>query len=629
MPTMRHLLAFLLLLASLPAQAVRLHNSAATPFSGWLRRTVLPTAQTRECGLLPDGTTYVLGRKIGLVGRVLDLRVTLAAGEDRTVDLARAAPATWQPGLAPDPLNYYGQLSLAGLALPILDIAVDGAAVVVHARGRPAAGLWAECWFQIYRDQAFAQGELVLTAGDPASPALSAACPTDLRLACGAATVLVPGLPVGSPLLPAGEQLADGQCRAWPVVLLWTNHAGDTTAPLQSAAALANMQIGAVGNLRPSPTGQWPEVPNSFDARAWISINLPGAIARLHSWDAGPLGVVAASGDAGDQEDQGYMKGGETQAANGAGAELVSYLVALGQLRRPCHLLEASGALLSPAAHPQCVVWSGRPDPRLGSDLLGKPALPATWLTTTHGWLGPDRQHWLMNRLAAAYELTGSYALQWELRAQANLFLLGETIDPALSTSHADAARAVGWTGLVLCYLHDLLEDRALAASIDARYLGRIAIYARELGGRPAWDVSNDPRWLMDVGLPYTTATAPYQQAVGCWGLAMASVKVGSATGWMLAQAGARGVCDLGYSMVGPTWTEWDEVGLSAGVIVQPVDIAEGAGGHRTGWFAEAWFPMGSSLASFVGYSRGAAIWQQNLATARSHSTLPMTWYPR
>jgi hypothetical protein len=77
---------------------------------------------------------------------------------------------------------------------------------------------------------------------------------------------------------------------------------------------------------------------------------------------------------------------------------LARYYAALGQLRRPCHHLEDQA----------------------GRDQLGKPRQPT--LSETHGWLGPDREHWLQNTVAIALRITGGPALEWEMAAQARLF---------------------------------------------------------------------------------------------------------------------------------------------------------------------------------------------------------------
>mgnify|MGYP000322977802 CR=1 FL=1 len=70
-----------LLSCLLPAQVVRVANLAPVPFSGW-KRTVVDIAPPHQAGAVGD-VVYVVGRPVGLETRVVDLRLTLAAGEEQ------------------------------------------------------------------------------------------------------------------------------------------------------------------------------------------------------------------------------------------------------------------------------------------------------------------------------------------------------------------------------------------------------------------------------------------------------------------------------------------------------------------------------------------------------------------
>ena len=424
-----------------------------------------------------------------------------------------------------------------------------------------------------------------LSTGVRRSPAGGASAAVD-RAGAGRDDRLAAGDGGGAVLLPAGTVIGDGQARSLPLVLIWRQHLNAATE-WASAGAAASLSICANGIAKLWPDGNPQPI---ADPLGWTRSNWAGAIARLHNWDDGPLGVKKRSGDTGKQEDQVFV-GGECIGPASLGAETVRYLVALGQSKRPCHHLEASGLLLDLAKHPKLVIWSGRAHWHTGvsPDQLGKPR--ALTEIESHGWSGPDREHWLQNTVAIAYRLTGSPALQWQLEAQARLFLLQETVDPKLSTSDFSAERAIGWAGIVAVHLWRSLEDRTLAEQVAQRWRDRVAkVYIPKLGGKAqdVWYPRNDARLIADTGWSPLNFM-PYQQALGAYGLDYACRWLGPAEGRTLALRGAKAALRAWERLPDGRWKPWSYWGYSSDLTAP---FIEGRGAHDGAnvwvWFTPA-----------------------------------------
>ncbi len=542
-----------------PAQVVHAANYAPTVFDGWKRCTV-DVMPPHEAGQVP-GARYVLGRPIGLDVRVIDLQLRLDPGEVRSIDLSAAQPLAFVRGPLPAaPLAFFGQPSIAGVPLQVVGLQPDGAGYLAHLRARVGPMLCCDLWLWWYPDApGWAVGEVIITASNPSVPDATAAVPGDLCLLFGAADVVVPGLQPepsnlqgaragGARLLPAGGVLADGQARSFPLVLVWRQHLR-TVDDSSSAGAAANLSVCANGIARLWPDGN-PTLAAGTSPLAWTISHWAGAIASLHRWAPEPgVGPNPRSPDTGAQADQVFV-GAECIGPAGLGAEQVRYLVALSQSRRPCHHLEIDGSLLRLAQHPQLKFWDGRAHYRsdVSPDRLGKSRLLAE--SETQGWWGPDVEHWLFNNLTVAARLTGSPALQWQLEAQARVFLLQWVTFP-----YAYAARAVGWEALGVLHLWHNLEDRALAEQVRAGWLRRLdTVLLPQLLSKPNdwWDVHIDPRlgtgeWVM-----------PWQQAVGAYWVDRAGATFGRADARALALRGARRAMDA-WQLQGGQWlTYWN-----------------------------------------------------------------------
>lgn len=590
---------------------IRIANYSPDRYSGWVRTTTdraIPAA-----GEL-DGNPYVRGRQLGDAW-VVDIKVGMPGGRVLQMDPEGATLGPVRLVDVPAMVSRVGTPSILGVPLQVVSSRQDGAAVLIHYRAKILPNLVADVWLWPYQDQGWCRGVCTLTAGNPQLPDLVAVVPADLKLEIDGAVVTVPKrLP--DALLPPGETIADAQSRAFPITVIWPTRLNMANGDWASAGAMVLWQICANGIERLWPGG-YPTLPVGMSRLGWTRQHWSGAEERLQGWEAGPLGAVAGGGQTGDQEDQVFV-GAECEGVEGLGAETVRYFVALGQSRQPCHHIEADGSPLSSGEHPNLVLWSGRPHWHTGvsPDQLGK--LQAL-TNEAHGWSGPDREHWLLNTLACAARLTGCPALQAQLAAHARNFLLAETLDPRLSTSSPDAARSVGWAGFVVSHVWRNLEDRALAEQVAERWRQRVLqIYVPQLGARPGgiWDPRADARIRWEIGLQWEQGWMPEQQAVGVAGLDMACALVGPEEGRALALAGAKEVLRRAFTVDGSRFVEWERLGYRGADVLQPHEIIEGNGAHRTGWYRAAWFPLATAvvLRHEPQNETARAIWRQQVS---------------
>jgi hypothetical protein len=601
----------LLLCCCLPAQVVHVANLTATTFDGWKRCTVdvMPAHEAGHVTAPGGNCDYVLGRRVGLDTRIVDLRVHLNPWQVVAFDLSTATPWNFVRGPLPqDPEAQFGVLTIGGDRLPILSVIPDGGAWLLHGRVRRGPMLCIDLWMWWWPDQpGWAQGEVVVTASNPSVSKMLTIVPADFRLAFGDALVLIPDLPCGSPLLPAGTTMADGQARSFPVVFAWQRLLSTPTS-LASAWAVSQLAIVANGLRKLWPDGN-PQMQPGQSALAWTNQHFAAARARLHGWDAGPLGVAASSGITGAQEDQVFVGAECMVMPEGLGAEAVRYLVALGQSRRPCHHLEADGSQLSLTSHPNLVMWDWRPhwNTNVSPDRLGKTTnFSVQW---SHGWSGADEEHLLLNTLGIAARLTGSPALQWQLSANARAFLYQKTVAPGLSTSRPGAARAVGWEGLAAVQLWTNLEDRSLAQRISDRWNERVTmVFMPQLTNKPGgiWDPREDARLS---GTGWNKNWMPYQQSVGAWGLDYASRILGPSQGRTLAFDAAHAVLARAFSASSGQWIGWGYVGYAGSGLVS---LVEGMGAHYGAGIA-IWngLAIATVLAHEPGNQTAAQIWAQ------------------
>lgn len=619
----------LAVLAGAPARAQVVHvaNYSSQPFAGWKRCTV-DRMPPHVAGQVPR-CRYVLGRPIGLDLRAIDLQLELGPYEVRAIDLAAASPwAFTRPSLPGNLDGYFGPATLAGAPLTRLQAVPDGAGYLIHYRGRASRMLVGDLWAVWYPSQpGWCTAELLVTASNPAVEDMTATVPAGFRVRWGSFEIVVPGAQgVGPVLLPEGTRLGDGQGRAWPLVAFWRSRMRPEDAP--SAAASAQLAICANGVSRLWPDGN-PVLPAGTEPLRWTIAHLGGAVARLHGWDAGPLGPAANHNQTGAQHDQVWIGGEAMRGPQSLGAEQVLYLVGLGRAREPRYHREADGSPLDPARHPNLVLWAGRPHPvaNVSPDRLGKPrGLEA--VTDANGWNPADREHAFEQVRAAALRLTGSPLLQSLFAADARGYLLSDTLDPRLSTSKLleGEVRMAMWASIVVVNWHYLLEDRGLAAAVDARFAARarglyLPSWADRLGD--LWDVRPDQRIVGQL-TGYTLGTMLWQQGGAVWALDYAGRHVGPPELRTLALAGARAVLLHGYSQdASGAWIGWECVGFRDGARLPGGEYVQGRGAYRDGsTFQHTW--MLGAPATVLRHeptnAQARAIWKQH--------AVPGSWLP-
>lgn len=630
------------------AQKVAVANYTAERYEGWTtvstaRAETLDWSRTTD----PDGEPIlaVPGRRVGLHGRMVHLRLALEPSEVWSGDLADLDPVpddereavAIPPDIAADPIGTLGRPVLGGVPLPLVELQPDGPGFLCHFSGRLTDMLQAELWVQWYPRQPWAPLELLVIASNAESAKTEAVLSADLTLDWSPGHVQMRG--AGEVLLPAGEHLGDGQGRAWAGTVFWTGRM--TTEDWQSAGAWAQLPMLGMGDWR-GRFGTWgvpAELPPGFDVARWTRQYVPGEMLKLNSWREGQLGVAARSSQTGGQEDQGFVKASEAFAPGGTGAWWARYPAALGFVRRPCHHLEADGRPINLNGHPKLVFWSGRPHWHTGvsPDQLG---LPAGASIDWHGWYGPDRGHWWLNTVGAVRLLSGSPAIDYLLQHQARLFWFQQTVNPNLSTSHAGTARSVGEEGWVACWLWQTLDNRSLAELVKGRFIDRVnKVLVPELDRTgmvvQRWDPRDDARlWEpIDRTRGYTRVWMSYQQAVGACGLEMAGQMFGLPQAREIARQGALAVVNYGYSYDEPSglWLEWDFVAeRSPGEPLRPEEYVEGVGAHRTGWFRHAWSPMASwtVLRHDPQHARAKAIYEQIHREMLGRTDRALDWLP-
>lgn len=612
---MRFLTALLTLCAALCAQVVTVTNFSGGAFEGFLRCNI-DRAPSAPAGRIGD-TWFVMGAATGAETHAVDVWCRLANGETRRLDLAAAEPIGWSPRPLPGAEHFGGPATLDGAPLEWLSLQPDGAAWLAHLHGRSGPMLHVDLWLTWWPDQpGWCTGEVLVTASNGSVPDLFAEVgPAGLTLALGDSVVVVPGRGIGS-LVEPGTRFADGQARGLPVAFLWPRHLR-RASDWSSAGAILAMGVSAVGVERVAP---WGNPTQTVNGRQWATATFPRALSGLHTWDAPAAGITPNSTQTGEQEDQLY-RGHEL--IDYAGAEPTAYLVALKWANRPCHHIEHGGQPINPAKHPSLVFWQSRPHPvpAVSPDRLGKPRNLAPW-DVPGEWYGYDREHALFGRLFAAVRARPSPLLQHLLRHVCNSVLLGETIDPRLSTSHTDAARSVGYFGLLAVQLEAGLADRALAAKIRARAEARVRqVYLPEIGASPGdvWDPRTDDRILAAVnaklsdGQRYAKGVMWWQQSLGAFGLDLLGEHLEIPEARALALRAADAVVAHSWRRnAAGFWQCWENTGLAPDAA--PLgELREGYGAHRTGWFDHSWMVPG--LAVILRHrpddATARSIWQQ------------------
>ena len=588
---MKNLLLFLLLVASLPAQIVHLENVSPALFDGWIQTTV-DKDPPMAVGQVGDAI-FALGPSIGRA-RVLDVRVTLAAGERRQLDLSKAVSTDWSLGPLPsDPIAYFGgTLSVAGQMLSIANLQVHGGGYLIQLRGRPQRMLQVDLWLKWHPDRpGMARGEVKVTASDPSIPDLTVTA-GPLPLVFGDALVLTPGRLLNAPLVDPGTVFADGQCRVFPTVLIWPRHlkaASDWT----SAGACVEMGVWARGLSQLLDSGT-PSLPPDFDPRAWTLSNYRRCLAGLHDWSHPTIGPAADTGQTGSVEDQCFV-GGEAFLPDGTPAIAISYLAAMKTGGHPMHHLETDGSIVDADRRPGLLMFYSRPLFPASPDKLGKPRQLEK--VEAGNWNGPDAQHHTVGRLVAGALLTGSPALQSLVEHHQRTMLIQLSTVRGSLTGTVWSVRELGWEGIFRVLADQATADRALAARGAQHWRDRVTnIILPWTAGKEIWDIRED-----DLRLGPGKWWQPWQQAIACWGIDWACARFGPATGRVAALRGAKRVMQDGWTLENGRWVEYEHQNIA------------GTPKTRSGYFTAAWMPLAAAtvLANEPDNTRARAIWAQ------------------
>jgi hypothetical protein len=153
-----------------------------------------------------------------------------------------------------------------------------------------------------------------------------------------------------------------------------------------------------------------PKIPSGFNLAADLDYSaarfrgLMGSVGKL--WEPRPLGHLASTGSTGAQAPFGATKG--TRACTAGDPRWLDEggysMTGLGL--RHISYLNQDGSPFDPDLHPGTGWYSGIPDPRLSTDLLGKSSTVTP--NSNRGFGGPDDQHAGFNAEAAAGLLLGS-----------------------------------------------------------------------------------------------------------------------------------------------------------------------------------------------------------------------------
>lgn len=449
---------------------------------------------------------------------------------------------------------------------------------------------------QVGRDQPWATGEIIVTSSNPDITDPYGQLPEDLRMYWdNNALYFIDAHHPGEPVIDGGDKFGHGQSRQLRFTLGWLGQMNGPTH-YEGALAVRDWTIYGEGISKPGVIGNI----RGRDTEGYVRQHRDECRRRIKGWQECEIGVAAKSTQTGAQEDQGFAKGSESEN----GSWQADYYAGLGQGRRPCHHLTSDGEIMdwsNPPGQGRLITWGPWAHWHTGvsPNQQGKRRMPNT--AETHGWYGPDREHWFFNRLIRGLHMTGSEALQWQLQHHANLIMLGETTTQGWSTSGPDAARSQGWVCLVAANIWKFMNNRKLAGNVRDRINERFdKVYIPFWQHASHWDLQSDPRVTQYVDRSvFPRVTMAYQASFATMGVEIAGQIFRRQDVREHAYQQARAVIDYAYQapagMVAVTpLVGWEIVGVTAdGKWASEAEhlLAEGFSAHRTGWFTQAWLP--------------------------------------
>lgn len=636
-----------------------LSNFSHTSFAGWARVSVPAKEHQNDAAMVAckDGTRRlaVFGRTRGQ-GRSAWLRIrsdkplesqsALLLDFTDALPVNKPAPSPMLPEVARNPAAAFAP-SINGV--PLLAqfdenkkwLHADGPALHSHFRGRITELVWSDLWLTWVPEEKWFRWELLLNAASPMfGHKVTELQEHGFELRVGDATVATYGGLFGK--LMEGQSIAQGQGRAFAGVGAWLDQC-DSDERAQLHGMLTGAPVGVDDRFRDMLAGMGvPEPQDGFNVQQWVRQHSGHAYSAMAAWPGVQgLGIARNAGVTGAQEEQVFCAHGTecfTGGVFGGAALLIRYLTALTYSRRPCHWREDDGTMLN-WEHENLAMWGGGPhySAAVSPDQLGLVRHPTEH--ELHGWMGPDREHWFYGSLYTAAVLWGSDLCQWLLEAQARIVHYRETVDTSLSTSGVDAARSVGWFGIIANALDLCLEDDETRARVKARAKDRLEMVYLPSLHRPEqqwtiWDPRTDARllksWLHhftevvvlnsegeEVELPgqqlhlpsdaiswkvhyqFEHAWMPYQQAVGAFGLFLLGQMFANEDALACAQHAADTVTRLAYQ-ADPEGTNgmqtWATLPLKPGTM-EPIEVESYRSSMQPGttnvtWFRHAWLPL-------------------------------------
>jgi len=245
--------------------------------------------------------------------------------------------------------------------------------------------------------------------------------------------------------------------------------------------------------------GMVPELP--------IPFRVDGGVADSNASWAGFQAMLQQSADFFVQRPRGNNRNASTTGAQeDFGACKAAYAVTVGDPRwiydagysvtevmmRGFHFRELDGSRMRQSNHPFLQCFNQLVNCRTTGDQLGYPCpLPYTWPTTM--WTTWDDQHRSQNNFNAMLALTGSWALQDQLRDLAE-------VDKAYVPNWMDTPRAEGRLNMAWSNMMLLLDSAADRQALLACMLQRLAAVQNNWPGRNFVGNPNKPIHAMFVG---------------------------------------------------------------------------------------------------------------------------------
>ena len=438
------------------------------------------------------------------------------------------------------------------------------------------SGLVAELIVTACRDQPHAYVDAAVFFSDPTTKAMQLEVEELAVRAQGHALVFRHGTRLGvwqqltddgsRAILLSGRAIGDGQGLRRSAVLVPPLAGGESLIDASSRAACIAPLLGATTWRDVDAFGAFGHVP---EPPSWLRDNrLLAHLAERHRvfadgdrrrgdpFGRGPLIQARRASQTGDQQDFGVVKlslvahSGLPSMLHEAEASV------LQEACRPVHFFAVDGAPIDPAQHPEWIVWSGRTHWHAGvsPDRLGKPHPPPPF--QSHGWTGKDRQHWSSNHLGAFALLSGAHWARRELQHEIQLYLSGQTLDPAKSTSGAGAPRGAGRTLLAATWMYLATGDERLLRRMNER-LDRVhwpqwqGRDGEPEAVRPFVVSKPDPRMLRGAATYWT----PWQEAIAAVGFGAAFKVTGNENARRLAEGLAMNCTRHGWLLTDATCT--------------------------------------------------------------------------